>query len=633
MAESSELSSLIDSLTRVTAGIESLVDLQMKSKEAAERIAETTEATTQLKEAENNLTRATKDQEVAVNSTKNSLKTFGNELMNVSKAGVDFAKAVGTSATQGVQLELNNRSSILSQLGRVEADRIATIGEQRLAQRALTDTFISTSEGFRLSATGTTAFINNLKGGFKSDFELTGQSLRALTIAGLSTESQMDAFRQASGRASLSSDQLSKIVNNNSLSIMLYGKSFAKAAVDAERLGISLSQVQSAQQSMITNLDNVIDVTAQLNQLGGNVDFGTLVQKLEMEGPDAVLKYLSSAIPGDLMQSTSFRALVGQLGIPAETILKQQKLGSTADAIESRMTEAGKAAGTTAKSLTELSRVVQTLQGTYLPLITSTLSVIISFGQLAVSSKMLATAQATQRDAAATAKAAGVKNVNEAPVGPSLVQRATTGAKVGVGVGAITGIVSGISEYQQSGDAGRAFGRGLANLAGSIIGGALGSFIAPPVGTMIGATAGAWAANWLFDKFFTKADDLSSPGYGSRVLLGPEGRFALNNNDSVLAGTNLFGNNSQPTPVQPTTGLGGNLLTSMFGLPGALISTLFTNITKSQSGDSTNANVTKKIDELLTVLRSANTTIEIDGTSRKVPRMQLVGVYSRNEAV
>ena len=42
-----------------------------------------------------------------------------------------------------------------------------------------------------------------------------------------------------------------------------------------------------------------------------------------------------------------------------------------------------------------------------------------------------------------------------------------------------------------------------------------------------------------------EADDLFSPGtggsgYGSRTLFGPEGAIALNNKDTVIAGTNLF---------------------------------------------------------------------------------------------
>jgi hypothetical protein len=35
-------------------------------------------------------------------------------------------------------------------------------------------------------------------------------------------------------------------------------------------------------------------------------------------------------------------------------------------------------------------------------------------------------------------------------------------------------------------------------------------------------------------------DDVVSPGYGKRTLFGPEGAIALNDKDTVIAGTNLF---------------------------------------------------------------------------------------------
>jgi hypothetical protein len=50
------------------------------------------------------------------------------------------------------------------------------------------------------------------------------------------------------------------------------------------------------------------------------------------------------------------------------------------------------------------------------------------------------------------------------------------------------------------------------------------------------------------------ADDLMSapPGYGQRTLLGPEGAIQLNNKDTVIAGTNLFGNDVKSEPNKPT---------------------------------------------------------------------------------
>lgn len=59
------------------------------------------------------------------------------------------------------------------------------------------------------------------------------------------------------------------------------------------------------------------------------------------------------------------------------------------------------------------------------------------------------------------------------------------------------------------------------------------------LGGLIGALVGAAIAK------FSKADDIYSSsrggsGYGSRMLLAPEGAFALNNKDTVIAGTDLF---------------------------------------------------------------------------------------------
>ena len=61
----------------------------------------------------------------------------------------------------------------------------------------------------------------------------------------------------------------------------------------------------------------------------------------------------------------------------------------------------------------------------------------------------------------------------------------------------------------------------------------------PFIGTVLGAAAAA-SAYALGKSYFSKADDLMS-GYGQRTLLAPEGTFALNNNDTVIAGTNLGG--------------------------------------------------------------------------------------------
>lgn len=63
------------------------------------------------------------------------------------------------------------------------------------------------------------------------------------------------------------------------------------------------------------------------------------------------------------------------------------------------------------------------------------------------------------------------------------------------------------------------------------------------IGTIVALAAAAAGIAYL--NSISKADDMMSPpggnsGYGSRMLLAPEGKFALNNKDTVIAGTNLF---------------------------------------------------------------------------------------------
>ena len=62
------------------------------------------------------------------------------------------------------------------------------------------------------------------------------------------------------------------------------------------------------------------------------------------------------------------------------------------------------------------------------------------------------------------------------------------------------------------------------------------------IGAIAAAIAGGMA---LYSKF--KGDDVVSGGYGKRTLLAPEGAIALNDKDTVIAGTDLGGKNKSNT--------------------------------------------------------------------------------------
>ena len=96
----------------------------------------------------------------------------------------------------------------------------------------------------------------------------------------------------------------------------------------------------------------------------------------------------------------------------------------------------------------------------------------------------------------------------------------------------------------------KSIGTSIAKMWGSIIG-----FLGP-FGIPIAIAAGAGLVG-LAASLFTKGNDVISPGqgssgYGKRTLFGPEGAIQLNNKDTVIAGTNLFGNDIKSEPGKIT---------------------------------------------------------------------------------
>jgi hypothetical protein len=72
-------------------------------------------------------------------------------------------------------------------------------------------------------------------------------------------------------------------------------------------------------------------------------------------------------------------------------------------------------------------------------------------------------------------------------------------------------------------------------------------------GTMIPIILGGVGAIMGLVTSFAANDMMSAPpGYGKRTLLGPEGAIQLNDKDTVIAGTNLFGNDVKSEPGKST---------------------------------------------------------------------------------
>jgi len=512
----------------------------------------------------------------ALSDFTNKVKGVGSELLKITDAGIKFASAIGTTATSGVQLEVQNRLSLLGQLTNFNANQQVSLAQLQSAQQSFTDTFISTREGFQLSSAGAIAFAQNLKGGFKSEFQLTAQSLQALITTGVSTTAEFEKLRAASGRAGLSGNQLANIVNKNSLSFLVFGNSFAKAAADADKLGISLASVQAAQESMITNLDGTIDSLSQLNQIGATLDFGTLTKINETQGPDATLAYIKANTENLNLNQTSVRSLVKTLGLNNEDLLKLRgQSAQAANSIEEQMTERAKAESALSTAATFLGKGFTLVRDTFWGL---------------ASSATMATAALYRLAFTASSSTVGA--------GMSAIGTGLLGQTLGVGAGLTSGYLGGsalgtaMGATPEAAGTGALIGSGLATLAALIL--------APETGglslALLGA-AGGLAGGGFAGFASQKGDDvISSAGYGDRQLVTPTGTIALNNNDTVMAGTNLLSK-------------------------GAL----------SPESNARTEQLHNKLDTLIGTLNNATTTINVDGQTSTVPRMLVTGVYTRSE--
>jgi hypothetical protein len=74
--------------------------------------------------------------------------------------------------------------------------------------------------------------------------------------------------------------------------------------------------------------------------------------------------------------------------------------------------------------------------------------------------------------------------------------------------------------------------------------------VAGMVAMLTKAAAGALSGSKQGNDVFSPGEN--SSGYGNRTLFGPEGAIQLNNKDTVIAGTNLFGDDVKSEPGKPT---------------------------------------------------------------------------------
>jgi hypothetical protein len=87
----------------------------------------------------------------------------------------------------------------------------------------------------------------------------------------------------------------------------------------------------------------------------------------------------------------------------------------------------------------------------------------------------------------------------------------------------------------------------------------------PVLGWGLGLAAagaiGVMAAKYMNDGVISPSQ--GKGGYGNRVMYGPEGAISFNNKDTIVAGTNLFGDDVVSGPKESVSMGGGALLQEM----------------------------------------------------------------------
>ena len=612
----------VEYLDLLATSTKEVVDAQKETTEYVNLLIDSTKKRTA---AENKATDATGKLTNAKKDLWNKSKNLGNEFINVIDAGTKLGQSLGVSATQGVSLEFKNRLNSIKSLVAFDANLVVTTEQLKEAQQGFADVFMGAREGMQISADGSRAFVQDLKKGFGSEFQPTAETFRMLTQMGMSTTTQFEAFRKSTGRASLSNQQLTTLYGKNTLSFLLYGNKFGKAAVQAERLGVNLASVQAAQEGLVTNLDGTIDTVAQMNQLGANIDFGNLVRIAETEGPDALMAYVRATVPEQMMQSASTRALFKQLGISVEDYLKSgQKQVSAADQLEARMSEQATAIGTATKVFTYLTRAFDVGLTAFGSLIASAYVAAKSLFELAVAQRAAARlAGATGPSSALSATSLfGAGAAEKGGMAARMASgKASAGSAMGIGGALVAGGLAGFDMYAQTKDMKKSIVAGLIAILSTVLTTFLigmipvvGPFLAPFIGPMIGTFIGKKLTSMLLD------DATMMPtGYGERSLVTSTGGvYAFNNSDSIFAGTDIL-------PADDFDGVQR--------LPKGSLQFKPTPTPQVGTTDRATSDLVRKVDALISAMEKANMTIDINGSTQQVPRMSVktVQVLSRNE--
>jgi hypothetical protein len=495
-----------------------------------------------------------KDQLTAANFLQLAITEFYKALVGADKATGELAKSFGTSYG-----EASNLRNELNTIANLSAD-------VNINTAALQKSLVAINNEF-----GTATMLNK---------ELLKDYTQITTVAGYTEEAALGLARTTAATGTDLSDNTSAILGQASalnavnglalnekqivegvakasaattLSLGMQPKELAKAVFEAKALGVSLEQVEQISSSLL-DFENSISAELEAELLTGknlnlekarlaalNGDIATVAEEIAKQTGTAAdftnmnviqQEALAKSVGmtrEDLAKSLIEREALAKIGKDDKTALEAynrlKKEGLSDDEIAKKLGDDKLAAQLKSQSVQErFNASIEKLRDLFIGLADPVLSIVSPFVDI-----LLPVLSGIQYIIGGIGTALGWVGEKIGKILPNL------------------GILGNILKYVAKIGVIFAAYQAFSSLAAI-----------PFVGYALGAVAAAatTAAGFGLINGISKGDDVVSPGYGKRTLLAPEGAIALNDKDTVIAGTDLGKGKSTPpsTDMSPLIG-------------------------------------------------------------------------------
>ena len=458
----------------------------------------------------------------------NAFGTFMSKFGENLKNSLSLANVLQASFTAIVKsvLDLNKAQTDFRRLTGESAKEVGLVNDGLLTSVDLIKTQVALTEQFGLNANAafsseTLQEVGEITKAIGLSSDEAGNLARFSEIAGTNLNGQLDALSKSVPKAFSQKQILSETANVSSDIALAMGNSayeIGQAVIQAKQLGLSLSDVNNIadglldiEQSLAAEFEAEVITGKQLNferARGIAIQNNLAGLTEEIKNNEDIIKGIATA--NRIEQEAIAKTLNMSRQQMADMVMSSKLVNTLTE--EQR----ANAAGVSVEQLKQLD-INQSIDDSINKITQSLAGPLEKFAQL-----LQYTIQFT----------------DALLVGAGVFALINNRAKIQLG------IQNAIAIFQN-----KNLLKGIADMAINAFNSASKiPFIGPALGAAAAATAYA-----LGKSYMSKGDDvMSEGGYGNRTLMGPKGSIALNNNDTVIAGTNLFPKDKSSERNAPT---------------------------------------------------------------------------------